>query len=172
MIGFKDLHNGYEEAEFSIKTLKYTTTKLIQVILAVIQFVMTEAPVSFKSRPAFARIERTAAAAPLCLGSVPANPDSATMQAIFKGTVLADSDDIVKVDGNPYFPRESMNTAYFCESSLTTVCGWKGKARYWDVMMGDAQISNVVWAYDTPKPDAEKIRERFAFYRGKGVTLV
>ncbi len=94
------------------------------------------------------------------------------MQAIFNGTVLAESNDIVKVDGNPYFPREAMNTAYFRESSLTTVCGWKGTARYWDVVVGDAEISNVVWAYDTPKPDAEKIRERFAFYRGKGVTLV
>ena len=40
------------------------------------------------------------------------------------------------------------------------------------MVVGEAEISNVVWAYDTPKPDAEKIRERFAFYRGKGVTLV
>ena len=94
------------------------------------------------------------------------------MQAIFNGTVLAESDDIVKVDGNPYFPREAMKTEFFRESSLTTVCGWKGTARYWDVVVSDEEISNVVWAYDTPKPDAEKIRERFAFYRGKGVTLV
>ena len=42
-------------------------------------------------------------------------------------------------------------------------------ARYWDVVVGDSEASNVVWAYDTPKPDAEKIRERFAFYRKKGV---
>ena len=93
------------------------------------------------------------------------------MQAIFNGTVLADSDDIVMVDGNPYFPRASMETDLFRESDLTTVCGWKGMARYWDVVVGDQVISNVVWAYDTPKPDAESIRERFAFYRGKGVEL-
>jgi uncharacterized protein (DUF427 family) len=98
--------------------------------------------------------------------------DSATMQAILNGTVLAESDDIVMVDGNPYFPRAAMNTEFFRESSLTTVCGWKGMARYWDVVVGDQVITNVVWAYDTPKPDAEKIRERFAFYRNKGVTLV
>ena len=94
------------------------------------------------------------------------------MQAILNGTVLAESDDIVMVDGNPYFPREAMNTEFFRDSRLATVCGWKGTARYWDVVVGDQVITNVVWAYDTPNPDAEKIRERFAFYRNKGVTLV
>ena len=94
------------------------------------------------------------------------------MQAIFNGMVLAESDDIVKVDGNPYFPREAMNTEFFRESSYITVCGWKGTARYWDVVVGDQVITNAVWAYDTPKPKAESIRERFAFYRGKGVTLI
>ena len=44
-------------------------------------------------------------------------------------------------------------------------------ARYWDVVVGDQVITNAVWAYDTPKPEAESIRERFAFYRNKGVTL-
>ena len=76
------------------------------------------------------------------------------------------------VDGNPYFPREAINTEFFRDSRLTTVCGRKGTARYWDVVVGDQVITNVVWAYDTPKTSAEKIRERFAFYRNKGVTLV
>ena len=93
------------------------------------------------------------------------------MQAIFNGTVLAESDDVVMVDGNPYFHRASMATDFFRESNHTTVCGWKGTARYWDVVVGDQAISNAVWAYDTPKPDAESIRECFAFYRGKGVEL-
>ena len=93
------------------------------------------------------------------------------MQAVVNGVVLAESDDIVIVDGNPYFPREAMRTEFFRDSRLTTVCGWKGTARYWDVVVGDQVISNAVWAYDNPKPDAESIRERFAFYRGKGVEL-
>ena len=97
--------------------------------------------------------------------------NSAIMQAIFNGMVLAESDDIVKVDGNPYFPREAMNTEFFRESSHSTVCGWKGTARYWDLVVGDQVITNAVWAYDTPKPEAVSIRERFAFYRNKGVTL-
>ena len=93
------------------------------------------------------------------------------MQAIFNGAVLADSDDIVMVDGYPYFPRSSRVDAFFRESNHTTVCGWRGTARYWDVVVGYQVISKAVWAYDTPKPDAESIRERFAFYRGKGVEL-
>ena len=93
------------------------------------------------------------------------------MRAIFNGRVLADSDDIVMVDGNPYFPRAAMVEDFFRGSVHSTVCGWKGTARYWDVVVGDQVISNAVWAYDNPKPDAESIRERFAFYRGKGVEL-
>ena len=75
---------------------------------------------------------------------MPTEPDSAIMQAIINGTVLAESDDIVKVDGNPYFPREAMNTEFFRVSSHSTVCGWKGKARYWDVVVGDQVITNAV----------------------------
>ena len=93
------------------------------------------------------------------------------MRAIFNGRVLADSDDIVMVDGNPYFPRAAMVEDFFRDSVHSTVCGWKGTARYWDLVVGDQVISNAVWAYDNPKPDAESIRERFAFYRGKGVEL-
>ena len=93
------------------------------------------------------------------------------MRAIFNGTVLADRDDIVMVDGNPYFPRAAMVEDFFRDSVYSTVCVWKGTARYWDVVVGDQVISNAVWAYDNPKPDAESIRERFAFYRGKGVEL-
>ena len=73
------------------------------------------------------------------------------MRAIFNGTVLADSDDIVMVDGNPNFPRSSRVDAFFRVSNHTTVCGWKGKARYWDVVVCDQVISNAVWAYDTPQ---------------------
>ena len=93
------------------------------------------------------------------------------MQAVFNGVLLAESDDIVMVDGNPYFPRSSMRADHFRESSHTTVCGWKGTARYWDVVVGDQMISNAVWSYESPKPAAEQIRERFAFYRSKGVKL-
>lgn len=93
------------------------------------------------------------------------------MQAIFNGTVLAESDDIVVVDGNPYFPREAMRAEFFRASSHSTVCGWKGEAHYWDVVVEGQELPNVVWSYDSPKPDAERIRERFAFYRGRGIVV-
>ena len=98
--------------------------------------------------------------------------DHDDMKALCDAVVLAESDDIVMVDGNPYFPRESMRTEYFRDSQLTTVCGWKGTARYWDVVVDGEVLRDVVWSYETPKPAAEAIRERFAFYRGKGVELV
>ena len=101
-----------------------------------------------------------------------AHGDNDVMKALCDSVVLAESDDIVMVDGNPYFPRESMRTEYFRDSPLTTVCGWKGTARYWDVVVEGRELSNVVWSYETPKPAADNIRERFAFYRGKGVELV
>ena len=93
------------------------------------------------------------------------------MKAIFNGSIVAESNDIVFVDGNPYFPREAMQVQYFRDSRHTTVCGWKGKARYWDLIVEDRILTNVAWSYETPKPDAEAIRYRFAFYSGKGVNL-
>ena len=76
----------------------------------------------------------------------------------------------VKTHGDecqPYFPRAVIAEGFFRASDYTMVCGWKGTARYRDVVVGDQVIRNAVWAYDTPKPDAESIRERFAFCSGK-----
>ena len=53
------------------------------------------------------------------------------MKAIFNGSILAISDDIVYVDGNAYFPRDALHLQYFRDSRHTSVCGWKGTARYW-----------------------------------------
>ena len=78
------------------------------------------------------------------------------MQTTLNGTVLAENEDIVMVDGNPYFPREAMNTEFFRDSRLTTVCGWKGTARYWDVVVGDQVITNVVWATTTQSPTPKR----------------
>jgi|TARA_B110000003_G_scaffold212787_1_gene211791 uncharacterized protein (DUF427 family) len=93
------------------------------------------------------------------------------MKAIFNGSILAISDDIVYVDGNAYFPRDALHLQYFRDSRHTSVCGWKGTARYWDLIVDDQIITNVAWSYETPKPDAEAIRYRVAFYSGKGVVV-
>ena len=93
------------------------------------------------------------------------------MRAIFNGTMMADSDDIVMLDGNPRYPRAATAEVFFRAFDHTRACGRKGTARYWDVVVGDQVIRNAVWAYNTPKPDAESIRELFAFYRCKGVEV-
>jgi uncharacterized protein (DUF427 family) len=93
-----------------------------------------------------------------------------SMKAIWKDTVIAQSDDTVVVEGNHYFPRESVRDAHLQPSSKTTVCGWKGTANYFSVVVGDAVNTDAAWYYASPKRDAEHIRGRVAFWRGVQVT--
>ncbi|MEB3200327.1 MAG: DUF427 domain-containing protein [Synechococcaceae cyanobacterium] len=91
------------------------------------------------------------------------------MQARWNGTVIADSDDIVMVEGNAYFPAESLVKECFQPSSHRSVCGWKGEASYFDVVVNGQVNANAAWCYAEPKQAAEQIRGRIAFW--KGVTV-
>ena len=91
------------------------------------------------------------------------------MKATYRGHVLAESDDTVVVEGNHYFPADSLNRQYFKPSSHTTVCGWKGTAKYYDIDVDGRINAAAAWYYDDPKPDAAKIKDRVAFW--KGVTV-
>lgn len=86
--------------------------------------------------------------------------------ATYNGHVIAESDDTVLVEGNHYFPRDALNDAHFREASHTSVCGWKGTARYLDVVVGDATNANAAWYYPDPKPAAAEIAGRVAFWKG------
>jgi len=88
------------------------------------------------------------------------------MQAIWNGTVLAESDDTVVVEGNHYFPRESLREEYFRESAKHTTCPWKGEASYLTVVVDGAENADAAWYYPQPKPAAEQITDRVAFWRG------
>ncbi len=88
------------------------------------------------------------------------------MKATWKGVVIADSADTVVVEGNHYFPPESVRREHLKPSSHTSVCGWKGTAGYYDVVVGGEVNANAAWYYAQPKADAEKIRGRIAFWRG------
>ncbi len=88
------------------------------------------------------------------------------MKATWNDTIIAESDDTVVVEGNHYFPRDSIKPEYFRESDLTSVCPWKGDAAYFDVVVGDAVNADAAWHYDSPKPRAENIKGRVAFWRG------
>ena len=92
------------------------------------------------------------------------------MKAIWNKAVLAESDDTVVVEGNQYFPADSIKTEYFQPSEKHTVCGWKGTASYYDVVVGDERLSDAAWYYPTPKTAAANITDHIAFWRGVVVT--
>ena len=89
-----------------------------------------------------------------------------TMQAVFNGAVIAESDDTVVVEGNHYFPAESLRTVYVEPSSTNTTCGWKGVASYHHVNVDGAVAKDAVWHYPTPSDAARQIKDRVAFWRG------
>ncbi len=87
-------------------------------------------------------------------------------QAIWNETVIAESDQIETVEGNAYFPPDAIKQEYFRPSDATTVCGWKGTANYYDVVVEDQVNQQAAWYYADPKPQAENIRGYVAFWKG------
>ncbi len=91
------------------------------------------------------------------------------MQASWNGHLVAESDDTVVVEGNHYFPLESVQQDYLRPSPTTTYCGWKGECSYYHLVVDGQENPDAVWQYADPFPAAEKIRDRVAFW--KGVTV-
>ena len=87
-------------------------------------------------------------------------------KAIWNGQVLAESDDIVTIEGNAYFPAESLNQAFFQESSTHTVCPWKGAASYYNLSVEGKENANAAWYYPAPKDAAAVVKDRVAFWKG------
>ena len=92
------------------------------------------------------------------------------MKAIWNGQVIAESNDIVTVDGNAYFPPAALNQAYVTPSTHSSVCSWKGTARYYSLDVNGKQNANAVWYYPDPKPAAAEVKDRVAFWKGVEVT--
>jgi uncharacterized protein (DUF427 family) len=88
------------------------------------------------------------------------------MKAVWNGTVVAESDDTVVVEGNHYFPRNSVREELLAPSDTTTVCPWKGTASYYTLKAGTDENPDAVWYYADPKPAAAEIRGRVAFWKG------
>jgi uncharacterized protein (DUF427 family) len=88
------------------------------------------------------------------------------MKATCLGTTLAESDDIVVVEGNYYFPADSINRKNFRESETHTICPWKGQASYYDIVVGEEVNKDAAWYYPEPKDAAENIKGRIAFRKG------
>jgi uncharacterized protein (DUF427 family) len=87
-------------------------------------------------------------------------------RAVWNGTTIAESDDVVVVEGNAYFPRDAVRDDLVEPSSHHSRCGWKGEASYFDVVVDGERNTDAAWYYPEPLPPARKIRERVAFWRG------
>lgn len=91
-------------------------------------------------------------------------------RATWNGTVIAESDDTVVVEGNHYFPRDSVRADFLRDSDTHTVCPWKGTASYFTLEVDGTTNPDAVWYYPEPKDAAMEITDRVAFWRGVEVT--
>lgn len=88
------------------------------------------------------------------------------MKAIWHNEVLAETENTIVVEGNHYFPAESVNREFFRRSNTHTTCPWKGEASYYDIVVDDAVNHDAAWYYPEPKTAAEQIKDYVAFWRG------
>lgn len=89
--------------------------------------------------------------------------------ASWNGTVIAESDHTVVVEGNHYFPRESVKDGVLVDTATTSICPWKGTASYASVVVDGQTNADAAWFYPAPKDAAAEIRDHVAFW--KGVTV-
>ena len=92
------------------------------------------------------------------------------MKAIWNGAVLAESDDIVTVEGNHYFPAASLNRDYVTFSNHRTSCPWKGQAYYYTLFVNGEMNPEAVWYYPEPTEAAANIKGRVSFWKGVQVS--
>ncbi len=88
------------------------------------------------------------------------------MKAIWKGVVVAESENTELIEGNHYFPKEDINTEYFKESETRTICSWKGTASYYTLEIGKDRNTDSAWFYPDPKEAAYAIKGMVAFWKG------
>jgi uncharacterized protein (DUF427 family) len=88
------------------------------------------------------------------------------LKAVWNGVTVAESDDTVVVEGNHYFPPDSVTSEYLVASEHTSECPWKGTASYHSVAAEGETAENGAWFYPEPKKEAENLRDHFAFWNG------
>ena len=92
------------------------------------------------------------------------------MKAVWKGVVVAESDDTVVVEGNHYFPAAALDSKFVLPSNTKTMCSWKGQASYHTLFVNGDANSDAAWFYPDPKEAAANIKGRVAFWKGVQVT--
>jgi uncharacterized protein (DUF427 family) len=91
------------------------------------------------------------------------------VEARWNGALIASSDDTVVVEGNHYFPADAVDASVLRPSETTSKCPWKGTAHYYSLVVDGLENRNAAWFYPDPKPKAEHIRGRIAFWKGVSV---
>ncbi|MFL6786884.1 MAG: DUF427 domain-containing protein [Sphingomicrobium sp.] len=91
------------------------------------------------------------------------------VQARWNGATIADSDATIVIEGNHYFPPDAVDHNLLEATSETTVCPWKGTARYFTISVNGALNPNAAWTYPDTTPEAERIRDYVAFWKGVDV---
>ncbi len=91
-------------------------------------------------------------------------------KAVFNNTVIADYDDIILLEGNHYFPPETVNMQHLRPSKTRTVCSWKGEAIYYDVVIDNKETRDAAWSYPDPTTAAKAIKDHVAF--GEDIEII
>ncbi|MGI8656392.1 MAG: DUF427 domain-containing protein [Pyrinomonadaceae bacterium] len=91
------------------------------------------------------------------------------MRAKWRGKVIAESNKTISVEGNHYFPLDSVRQEYLRASETQTTCPWKGEASYYDVLVGDEVNKDAAWYYPQPKEAAQQITGHIAFWKGVSI---
>lgn len=92
------------------------------------------------------------------------------MKAIWNGQIIAESDQTIVIEGNHYFPPQSVRTEFFVPSSTHTTCPWKGVASYYTLDVENSQNKDAAWYYKEPKEAAQQIKDYIAFWKGVKIT--
>ena len=92
------------------------------------------------------------------------------MKAIWNGKVIAESNDTKVVEGNHYFPADSVNREYLAESGKNSTCPWKGVASYYSLVVDGKENTDAAWYYPAPKDAAAEIKDHLAFWKGVEVS--
>lgn len=92
------------------------------------------------------------------------------MKAIWNNQVIAESETTVVIENNHYFPVESVNKEFLISSNTHTICPWKGEASYYTLQVDGQQNKDAAWYYPDPKPAAQSIQNRIAFWKGVQVS--
>ena len=92
------------------------------------------------------------------------------MKAIWNGKIIAQSNETINVEGNQYFPPDSVIKEHLKKNSQTSVCPWKGTASYYDVIVDGQTNIAAAWYYPQPSEKAKKIKNYIAFWRGVEVS--